>query len=140
MSVTKREAAHGVDRVTRFQGENAHMSSPILPIEGPSGPRFAGCAATVAGDVDDFLAELNAGGRALSIAVVRMGPPPEVLEQIAAAATIERRMRAAGQRVSFVAPAVAGGRAQAEIHDRDGSVRPLTLTEAFELAAARPSG
>ncbi len=139
MSVTKREAAHGVDRVTRFQGENAHMSSPILPIEGPSGPRFAGCAATVAGDVDDFLAELNAGGRALSIAVVRMGPPPEVLEQIAAAATIEQRMRAAGLRVSF-APAVAGGRAQAEIHDRDGFARSLTLTEAFELAAARPSG
>jgi len=139
MSVTKREAAHGVDRVTRFQGENAHMSSPILPIEGPLGPRFAGREATVAGDVDDFLAELNAGGRALSIAVVRMGPPPEVLEQIAAAAKIDRRMRAAGQRVSF-APAGLGGRAQAEIHDHDGSVRPLTLTEACELAAGRPSG
>ncbi len=137
MSVTKREAAHGVDRVTRFQGENAHMSSPILPIEGPSGPRFAGCAATVADDVDDFLTQLNADGRALSIAVVRVGPPVEVLEQIAAAGAIERRMRAAGQCVRFL-PAGPGGHAQAEIHDRDGCVRPLTLTEACELAAGRP--
>jgi hypothetical protein len=137
MSVTKREAAHGVDRVTRFQGENAHMSSPILPIEDPSGPRFAGCAAPVVGDVDDLLTQLNANGRALSIAVVRVGPPREVLEQVATAAAIERRMRAAGQRVRFL-PAGPGGRTQVEIHDRDGSVRSLTLTEAFELATGRP--
>jgi hypothetical protein len=139
MSVTKREAAHGVDRVTRFQGENAHMSSPILPIQGPSGPRCADCATTVADDVDDLLTRLNADGRALSIAVVRVGPPAEVLEQIAAAGAIEQRMRAAGQRVRFV-PAAPGERTQAEIHDRDGSVRPLTLSEACELAAGRPLG
>jgi len=137
MSVTKREAAHGVDRVTRFQGENAHMSSPILPIQGPSGPRCADCATPVADDVDDLLTQLNADGRALSIAVVRVGPSREVLEQVAAAAAIERRMRAAGQRVRFL-PAGPGGRTQVEIHDRDGSVRSLTLTEAFELAAGRP--
>jgi hypothetical protein len=139
MSVTKREAAHGVDRVTRFQGENAYMSSPILPIQGPSGPRCADCATTVADDVDDLLTQLNADGRALSIAVVRVGPPAEVLEQIAAAGAIERRMRAAGERVRFV-PSAPGERTQAEIHDRDGSVRPLTLTEACELAAGRPLG
>jgi hypothetical protein len=139
MSVTKREAAHGVDRVTRFQGENAHMSSPILPIQGPSGPRCADCATTVADDVDDLLTQLNSDGRALSIAVVRVGPPAEVLEQIAAAGAIEQRMRAAGQRVRFV-PAAPGERTQAEIHDRDGSVRPLTLSEACELAAGRPLG
>lgn len=137
MSVTKREAAHGVDRVTCFQGENAHMDSPILPIEGLSGPSFAGRAATVAGDVDDFLAELNAGGRALSIAVVRVGPPQEVLEQIAAAAQTERRMRATGRQVRFV-PVGPNGLTQAEVHNRDGSVRPLTLTEAFGLADGKP--
>src|SRR6202040_146463 len=32
----KREAAHGLDRVTAFSGRKRHMSSPILPIEGDS--------------------------------------------------------------------------------------------------------
>lgn len=134
MNVTKREAAHGLDRVTRFQGENANMNSPILPVGGPSGPPTTGSATTVAGDVDDLLTDTSAGGRVLSISAARMGPPQEVLEQIAVASAIERRMRAHGRRVRFL-PAGSDGRIRVEIHDRCGGVRCLTLTEAFELAA-----
>jgi hypothetical protein len=139
MSVTKREAAQGVDRVTCFQGENATMNSPILPVGGPSGPSIAGSAATVAGDVDDLLAGLNAGGGALSLAVARIGPPLEVLEQIAAASATERRLRAGGQQLRFFA-GTPGARMRVEIHDRDGrAVRTLTVSEAFNLVAGRPA-
>ena len=31
----KREAAHGMDRVTMFSGRKRHMNSPIMPITGP---------------------------------------------------------------------------------------------------------
>ena len=45
----KREAAHGLDRVTTFSGRKRHMSSPILPIEGPSGPSTLTAAGTSTG-------------------------------------------------------------------------------------------
>jgi hypothetical protein len=132
MTVTKREAAHGVDRVTRFQGENATMHSPILPVGGPSGPPIAGPGASVVSDVDDLVAGLNAG--TLSIAAARVGPPTEVLEQMAAASAIEQRLRSAGQRLRFSAPAP-GGRTTVELHDCDGlTMRTLSITEAFSLA------
>jgi len=114
MTVTKREAAHGVDRVTRFQGENATMYSPILPVGGPSGSPIA--------------------GPTLSIAAGRVGPPTEVLEQMVAASAIEQRLRAAGQRLRFSAP-VPGGRTTVELHDCDGAtMRTLSITEAFALS------
>ena len=37
-SERKREAAHGLDRVTTFSGRKRHMSSPLLPISGPFEP------------------------------------------------------------------------------------------------------
>jgi hypothetical protein len=137
MSVTKREAAQGLDRVTCFQGENATMHSPILPVRGLSDPSTAGSFAGGAAGVDDLLAELNAGEGALSLAVARIGPPLEVLEQIAAAGEAEQRLRAEGQQVRFVAPAP-GERAHVEIQDADGAVmQTLSLTEAMALAAGR---
>jgi hypothetical protein len=135
MSVTKREAAHGVDRVTRFQGENATMNSPILPVGGPSGPQIpSSSTATVTGD---FSVELDAGENTFAIEVARGGPPPLVLEQIAAAGAIEEGLRAAGQQVRFQ-PAGPGEPTQIELHERDGAVRTLSLGEAFELAAGTP--
>jgi hypothetical protein len=132
MTVTKREAAHGVDRVTRFQGENATMHSPILPVGGPSGPPIAGPGASAVSDVDDLVAGLNAG--TLSIAAARVGPPTEVLEQMAAASAIEQRLRAAGQCLRFSVPAP-GGRTTVELADRDGvTMRTLSITEAFALS------
>jgi hypothetical protein len=132
MSVTKREAAQGVVRVTCFQGENATMNSPILPVGGPSGPFIAGSEATTSANLDDLLAGRADG--ADSFAAARIGPPAEVLEQMAVAGETEKRLRACGQQVRFVADAP-GQRTSVEIQDRHGEVvRTLTLSEAFELA------
>ena len=138
MNVTKREASQGLGRVTRFQGENATMNSPILPVGGPSGPPIAGPSTTPTGD-GDFLVELHASGRVLSIAAEPEGPPAEVTEQMATAGAIEQRLRAHGRQVSFQPGP--DGRMCLQIHDdATGAHRTLSLTEACELAAGARLG
>jgi hypothetical protein len=116
------------------------MSSPILPIEGPSDPsRVTPLADSGAEDIGAFVSELDAGETTFALAASRGGPPPEVLEQIAVAGTIDERLRASGQQLHFT-PAEHGGRTRIEIHDREGNVvRTLATAEAFEIAAGRPS-
>lgn len=139
MNVTKREAAQGLGRVTRFQGENATMHSPILPVGGPSGLPIADTDTSVAGDLDDFLVGLDASARVLSIAAGSVEPPPDVAEQIIAAGTIERRLRARGRRVRFLSGS--DGRLCLQIRDdATGAHRTLSLTEACELAAGARLG
>ena len=155
MIETKCEAAHGTVRVLRFQGENAIMSSPILPAQGPSGPpiekpatpsdpqgqRVEAAADTGIGDVGTFIAQLAAGVSALSIEAGRGGGgrvPNEVLDQIAAAARIGEQLREAGHELRFF-PACDGGRVQIEVHDRDGNkLGTLSPAAALELAAGSP--
>jgi len=132
------------------------MSSPIVPAPGPLGPppstqdRPAGpgvAASTGIGDVGSFIAELAAGVSALSIAAGRnpdrvvdavAGPPPEVLDQIAAAGRIGEQLRDAGHELRFFTPSD-GGRVTIEVHDRDGnSVGRISPAAALELAAGSP--
>jgi len=90
------------------------MSSPILPAQGPSGPPVENDSA-------------SAGG-----------PPPEVLDQIAAAARIGEQLRQAGHEVRFFSPAD-GGRVSIEVHDGDGNaIGTLSPAAALELAAGSP--
>jgi hypothetical protein len=138
------------------------MSSPILPVQGPSSPVIAnpaeadpgtpasdgvaGGASTAAGphastgigDVGAFIAQLAAGVSALSIEAGRGGPPPEVLDQIAVAGRIGEQLREAGHELRFFAPS-AGGRVRIEIHDRDGNaLGTLSPAAALALAAGSP--
>jgi len=115
------------------------MSSPILPVEGPSGPPVdVPSATTSAEDIGAFASALAEGETTLALAASRGGPPPEVLGQIAAAATVAERLREGGHQLRFM-PAEPGGRTRIEIHDRDGNVvRTLSIAQALEIAAGNP--
>jgi hypothetical protein len=117
------------------------MSSPILPINGPSGlSRVTPSADAGAEEIGVFVSELAAGETALALAASRGGPPAEVLDQIAAAGRIEEQLREGGHQLRFSA-AAQGERTRIEIHDRDGNpVRTLSTAEALELAAGKPLG
>jgi hypothetical protein len=117
------------------------MSSPIIPIEGPLDPHPVTTTTAVAADhaarVGTFASELAAGNTQLAIIASRGGPPPEVLDQIAAAATIEEQLRDSGRQLRF--SATDGGRTLIELQDRDGNtLRGVSTAEAFELAAGKP--
>ncbi len=113
------------------------MSSPILPTTGPPGPSTVTPPARGAGDIAAFVAELAASDGALALDASRGGPPPEVLEQIAAAGAIHERLGESGLQLRF-SPATSGG-TTIGIHDSAGDlVRTLSVTEAVELAAGKP--
>ena len=116
------------------------MSSPITPIEGPLDPHTATTTTAVAADVayiGTFASELAAGETQLAVIASRGGPPPEVLDQIAAAATIEEQLRESGQQLRF--SATDAGRTRIELQDSDGNtMRSVSIGEALELAAGRP--
>lgn len=110
------------------------MSSPILPVDGPTDLSSRIVSPTVAAtdDVGSFIAELAVGENAFSIAVRRGGPPQEVLEQIAAAARLEETMRADGQRMRFhTAP---GQPTSIELDQQGESARTLSVAEALDIA------
>jgi hypothetical protein len=129
MSETKREAAHGLDRVTCFQGENAIMSSPSMPAA--SSPHRPG---TGKGEGPLCLEESNVA----SLTAFRAVPPHAVFEQIAAAASVAERLQERGRAVRFFLGAP-GERPRVELHDAHGHVLDtLSATEAVELAAGMP--
>jgi len=117
------------------------MSSPIMPTKGPLGPSTAApSAGSDAGDIGAFVSELAASDSALALEASRGGPPPEVLDQMAAAGRIDEQLRASGfgLRFSSVAP---GERARIEVRDREGNaVRTLSASEAVDIAAGKPLG
>jgi hypothetical protein len=115
------------------------MSSPSLPIKSPSGPStVTPSPSSGADDVGAFLFELAASADSLAVDATRGGPPPEVLDQIAAAGAIVERLRASGHRLRFTAESP-DGRTTIEIHDREGNaVRTLSTAEALEMAAGNP--
>jgi hypothetical protein len=117
------------------------MSSPIQPIDGPSGQAtLTPVPGARADDTGAFLSELAAGADSLAVDASRGGPPPEVLDEIAAAARIEERLRESGQQLRF-SSAPRAGRVAIELHDSQGGVvRALSAAEAIELAAGRPVG
>jgi hypothetical protein len=137
-SERKREAAHGLVRVTTFSGRKRHMSSPILPIEGNLSPSITETPAdTSAEHIGAFASGLAAGSTPLDVVASRGGPPPYVLEQIAAAASIDEELRDSGHQVRF--STAEDGSRSIELQDRDGNpVRALSIAEALEVAAGKP--
>ncbi len=116
------------------------MSSPIIPIEGPLDPHIVTSTVPVAVDaarIGTFASELAAGETQLAVIASRGGPPPEVLDQIAAAATIEEQLRESGRQLRF--SATDAGRTRIELQDRDGNtLRVVSTAEALELAVGKP--
>jgi hypothetical protein len=112
------------------------MNSPILPVRGPSDLPSSTPSASGAADLAALIAELAAGEGAVAIRAERGGPPPEVLDSIVAAATIEQALRASGQRVRFHSPAP-GQDTRIEL-DGPGATTALSVSQAVELATGRP--
>lgn len=122
---------------TTFSGRKRNMSSPIIPTEGPSGPAIT--LTSLPGGRDDVVAFVAAlaGEGALAIDASRGAPPPEVLDQIAAAAGVYEHLRENGMQISFVSGGE-DGRTRIELRDDAGRVRELSVAEAAELATRPP--
>ena len=117
------------------------MSSPILPIQGPLGQSSrTPDTRTAPADAVAFLSELASNDARLTIAAARGGPPPEVLEQMAAAGGIEEGIREAGYELRFATP-LPGARVSIELRDLDSNrTRVVSVGEAFDIAAGKPVG
>jgi hypothetical protein len=117
------------------------MSSPTQPIDGPLGQAtLTPSAPAGVDDIGAFLSELAASADSLAVDASRGGPPPEVLDQIAAAGRIEDQLRESGQQLRFHA-ATPAEHVRIDLHDSQGNVvRALSIAEALELAAGRPAG
>jgi hypothetical protein len=115
------------------------MTSPILPFSGP--PTAAGssyrASSTDAGDSSPFDSEFSAADRLLASQNGSGAPPPEVLDQVAAAGRISREMRESGHELRFSAGQ--GGRVAVELSDHEGkTVKSMLISEALELATGKP--
>jgi hypothetical protein len=94
-------------------------------------------AASSADDVTALVSELTESEATFAPLASRGAPPPQMLDEIAAAGAIHERLRASGRHMRFLA-AAPGERARLEIRDDDGNlVRSVSMTEAVELAAGR---
>lgn len=115
------------------------MSSPILPIRGLSGlPTDMPSVATSTEEIDALVSEMAASKPPLGVIASRGGPPPELLEQIAAAGEIEEQLRSSGHRLRFSSES-SGQRPLIEVCDCDGNaVRTLSTAEALDIAAGKP--
>ncbi len=114
------------------------MSSPIIPIEGLSDVPILTLPADVSAERIGVLAPALAEGETMLALIARTdGPPPELLEQIAAAAMIEEQLREGGRQLRFLA--TEDGLTRIEIHDRDGNLLgTLSTAQALEVAAGKP--
>jgi hypothetical protein len=128
------------------------MTSQILPFSGALTPPGSSPNTLSMGDITNdpatFEAELAASDRVLAHeaggavagaeGVVDGGvPPPEVLDQIAAAGRISRQLRESGHELRFSEGR--GGRVTVELSDREGNtVKSMSVSEALEIAAGKP--
>jgi hypothetical protein len=115
------------------------MSSPILPAQGPVGlPSTIPSATTPLGGADGFIAQLSTDAPAPALEAARGGPPPEVLDAIAAAGALAQQLSESGYQMRFLS-SPHGERTRIEIHDADGcTVSILAAAEAVEMAIATP--
>jgi hypothetical protein len=116
------------------------MTSPILPFSGPSS--LAGLSYPMSfmrdtGDPAASQSELSTSDHLLASQDGSGTPPPEVLDQVAAAGRISREMRESGHELRFSEGQ--GGRVTVELADREGkTVKSMLISEALEIAAGKP--
>jgi len=109
------------------------MSSPILPTPGPTAaparPAAAGATPALS-----FQAEIDA---AVSPNPFPASPPPEVLDQIAAAGRVHQQLHS-DERALHFSREDGSGRVAIELRDRAGhTLRRLSAAEALDIAAGR---
>jgi hypothetical protein len=119
-----------------FSRRKRNMSSPILPTESPQGspPPTPSAPGGGSGGVA-FESELRAHEQVLAGA--DEAPPPEVLEEIAAAGRTNEELRAAGRQVRFIQDE--SQNITIELRGPQGELlRTLSVAEALDLAAGKP--
>ncbi|HEX4115527.1 MAG TPA: hypothetical protein VHY18_06605 [Solirubrobacteraceae bacterium] len=116
------------------------MTSSILPFSGPRSSAGLFYPMSFVSDAEDPTAsqsDLSAGDRLLASQDGSGTPPPEVLDQVAAAGRISREMRESGHELRFSGGQ--GGRVTVELSDRKGkTVKSMSISEALEIAAGKP--
>ena len=117
------------------------MTSQIMPFNGPSTPTGSSrkMPFTRGNTVEPgaFESELAASDRVLASQDDSGTPPPEVLDQVAAAGRICREMSESGHELRFSGGQ--GGRVTVELSDRKGkTVKSISISEALEIAAGKP--
>ncbi|MFZ1924895.1 MAG: hypothetical protein WAU42_02010 [Solirubrobacteraceae bacterium] len=116
------------------------MTSSILPFNGPcslAGSSYSMPFTGDAGDTAAFQSDVSASDRLLASQDGSGTPPPEVLDQVAAAGRISREMRESGHELRFSKGQ--GGRVTVEFEDRESkTVKSMLISEALEIAAGKP--
>ncbi len=116
------------------------MTSSILPFNGLcslAGLSYPMPFTDDAGDPAAFQSDVSASDRLLASQDGSGTPPPEVLDQVAAAGRISREMRESGHELRFSKGQ--GGRVTVELEDRESkTVKSMLISEALEIAAGKP--
>jgi hypothetical protein len=116
------------------------MTSPIMPFNGPRSSAGLSYPVSFMSDTEDPAAlqsDLSAGDRLLASQHESGTPPPEVLDQVAAAGRISREMRESGHELRFSKSQE--GRVTVELMDREGkTVKSMLISEALEIAVGEP--
>ena len=116
------------------------MTSSILPFSGPcssAGLSYPMSPMRDTGNAAAFPSELSASDRLLASEDGSGTPPPEVLDEVAAAGRISREMRESGHELRFSNGPE--GRVTVELADREGkTVKSMLISEALEIAAGKP--
>jgi hypothetical protein len=117
------------------------MTSPIVPFGGAPIPPGSSLSPSPMGDLPTdtaaFRAELSVSERLLAGEPVAGSPPPEVLDEIAAAGRISRELRETGHEVRFSEGVE--GRVEVELADCEGNkVKSMSVSEALQVAAGKP--
>jgi hypothetical protein len=115
------------------------MSSPIMPIMGPLGPVSPTPPATAGGgDFAVLMSKLYGSAQGPDIEAARGSPPPELLDQMAAADEINQQLHESGRELRF-SIAESGAGVKVELHDLDGNaLRAVPVAEALDIAAGKP--
>jgi hypothetical protein len=119
------------------------MSSPILPVQGLSGPSVSTPISNTkdaGASMQAFVSELATSERSLASEAAQGGPPPaEVIDQIAAAGRIEEQLRENGNQLRFSVSAGRGPRVTIELLNTEtNTVRSMSAVEAIQIAAGGP--
>jgi hypothetical protein len=116
------------------------MTSSILPFSGPRLPAGLSYPMSFMSDAEDpavFESDLSPSDRLLASQDGSGTPPPEVLDQVAAAGRISREMRENGRELRFSKGQE--GRVTVELSDREGkTLKSMLISEALEIAAGKP--
>jgi hypothetical protein len=116
------------------------MTSSILPFSGPRSSAGLSYPMSFMSDAEDPVAsqsDLSASDRLLASQDGSGTPPPEVLDQVAAAGRISREMRESGHELRFSKNQE--GRVTVELSDRkDKTVKSMSISDALEVAVGKP--